>query len=138
VLGGPLPEQGRVVCYSRESDAELVLAWRGPTETLLVTANGDAFAAVIRGIEQNTTAGCVVDQTGGFWAWCLSGPRAGDLLLRLGGNASVPSLYEARLSRLAEVPVLAMSLLADQIVLIVERIYSNHLMGWLRETAADL
>lgn len=136
-FGGPLPEPLRAIAYSLDaSPGELILAWRSPTETLLLTTDGAAFAAIL-GVANDSSAGCMVDQTGGLWAWRVTGALARDLLLRLGSSASIPALGEARVSRVAELPVMALCVHDGQIILLVERVYSEHLLGWISETAAD-
>ena len=60
-----------------------------------------------------------------------------DLLCRLGGTASVPRAGEARRSRVADVPVLALSVRAGETLLAVDRAYLPHLLAWIRETLLD-
>jgi sarcosine oxidase gamma subunit len=137
-LGGPLPEPLRAVRHSRgDARRELVLAWRSPTETLLMTADAEAFAA-IEDAAQNSAAGCMVDQTGGLWPWRLTGAGSREMLLRLGSTASIPAVGEARMSRVAELPVMALCVREGELLLVVERVYSDHLLGWIAETAKDL
>jgi sarcosine oxidase gamma subunit len=137
-LGGPLPEPLQAVKYPvAASRGELILAWRSPTETLLMTTDSTAFAAIVGRAAGCSTEGCIVDQTGGLWAWRVTGARTHDLLLRVGSSASIPALGEARSSRVAELPVLALCVHEGQIMLLVERVYSEHLLGWIRATAAD-
>jgi sarcosine oxidase gamma subunit len=138
-LGGPLPAPLRAVKYSTgAAHGELILAWRSPTETLLLTRDEAAFAALFGGVANDVSGGCTVDQTGGLWAWRVTGTCVRDLLLRLGSTASFPAPGEARSSRVAELPVLALCVQEGDITLLVERVYSDHLLGWIRETAADL
>jgi sarcosine oxidase gamma subunit len=138
LIGGPLPKPLRVLKVPRsESHQELILAWRSPTETLLMTTDGAAFAAIEARAASNPEAGCLVDQTGGLWVWRVTGARTRDLLLRLGSSASIPALGEASSSRVAELPVLALCVQAGQIMLLAERVYADHLLGWIGETAAD-
>jgi hypothetical protein len=80
----------------------------------------------------------MVNQTGGFCAIRVRGRKAGDLLRRLGAGASIPGLGEARSSRLADLPVLALCVFSDTLILLVERVYIAHLHGWISKTAADL
>jgi heterotetrameric sarcosine oxidase gamma subunit len=139
VVGGSLPGPLAAVRYSStQSAGELILAWRSPTETLMMTADGTAFAAVASRAGEDRSAGHLVDQTGGVCAWQISGARARDVLERIGSAASIPAPGEARTSRLAELPVLALSVRAGEFLLLVERVYSEHLIGWISETAADL
>jgi sarcosine oxidase gamma subunit len=142
VLGGPLPEplQAHRRLLAAEGagtvGSELVLAWRSPTETLLVTADAGCLAAVDR-FAATRSDGCLVDQTGGLLTLVVAGARAPDLLLHLGSTDAVPALGEARTSRLAELSVMSLCTRPGEILLLVERVYARHLFGWIRETVAD-
>ena len=151
VLGGPLPEplraHRRLLVTAGDSagtraegaakgESELVLAWRSPTETLLVTADAGCLTAVDK-FAANRSDGCVVDQTGGILTLVVAGPRAPDLLLLLGSTDAIPALGEARTSRLAELSVMSLCTRPGEILLLVERVYARHLFGWIRETVAD-
>jgi hypothetical protein len=59
-------------------------------------------------------------------------------LLRLGATSTIPNLGEARSGRLAELQVLTACLLPGEFLLLVERVYANHLLEWIGATAADL
>ena len=137
-LIGPLPRPLEALQHELPGTRqEIFLAWRSPTETLIMTADGAAFAALEARAAEHAACGCLVDQTAGLWAWQATGPRVRELLVRLGSAASVPALGEARSSRIAELPVLALCVREGQFMLLVERVYSEHLLGWMRETAAD-
>ncbi len=151
VLGGPLPEPlrahrrllvtagdcaGTRAEGAAKGESELVLAWRSPTETLLVTADAGCLSRV-DGFAANRSDGCLVDQTGGILTLMVAGARASDLLLRLGSTAAVPALGEARTSRLAELSVMSLCTRPGEILLLVERVYVRHVFGWIRETIAD-
>lgn len=139
LVGGPLPAPLKAVRYpDATSQAEFVLAWRTPTETLILPPDANALKAISERTRDYPDAGCLVDQSGGFRLWRASGDRTTDLLRRMGSVASVPALGEARTSRVAELPVLALCVREGEILLLVERVYSDHLKGWMRETAADL
>ena len=79
----------------------------------------------------------MVDQTGGIRVIQLQGRRAVDLLLRLGAATAIPGLGEARSSRLAELHVLVACVQAGHYLLLVERVYANHLLDWIGATVAD-
>jgi len=79
----------------------------------------------------------VVDLTGGVRIVRLTGVRIAELLCRLGGAASVPAAGEARRSRLADVPVLALAVRGGETFLLVDRAYLPHLLAWVRETLLD-
>jgi hypothetical protein len=129
--GMPLP----AVLEARE-EAQLILAWRSPTETLCVTRSTTRLAEL--GARLAACAeGCMVELTGGLRVVRLTGPGIADLLCRLGGTASVPAPGEARRSRIADVPVLAISVRAGETLLVVDRVYLPHLLAWIRETLLD-
>lgn len=129
--GMPLP----AVLEAREA-AQLILAWRSPTETLCVTRSATRLAEL--GARLATSAdGCMVELTEGVRIVRLTGRGIADLLCRLGGTASVPAPGEARRSRMADVPVLAISLRAGETLLVIDRVYLPHLLAWIRETLLD-
>ena len=131
VTGMPLP----AVLEARE-EAQLILAWRSPTETLCVARSTTRLAELGASLAA-AADGCLVELTGGPRIVRLTGLRIADLLCRLGGTASVPAAGEARRSRLADVPVLALSVRAGETLLVVDRAWLLHLLAWIRETLLD-
>ena len=117
-------------------EAQLVLAWCSPTETLMVGARA-AELSQLAGRLAGFPDGCFVDLSGGLKLVRVSGERAGDLLCRLGGTASVPAPGEARRSRLADLPLLALSVRPGETLLVVDRAYLPHVLAWIRETVLD-
>jgi hypothetical protein len=129
--GMPLP-----AALEAREEAQLILAWRSPTETLCVTRSATRLAEL--GASLATCAeGCMVELTGGLRVVRLTGLRIADLLCRLGGTASVPAPGEARRSRIADLPVLALSVRAGETLLLVDRAHLPHLLAWIRETLLD-
>ena len=137
VIGRPLPQALRADSATIGGDAKFILAWRSPTETLLLSTDQRALVDLKERLAGETD-GCMVDQTGGLCAVRVCGGRAGDLLLRLGAAASIPGVGEARSSRLADLPVLALCVQPGTLILLVERVYLQHFLGWIAATAADL
>lgn len=142
LIGRPLPQPLRadsatLVSTNQRGDAKFILAWRSPTETLLLSVDRGAFAHLGESLA-NVADGCMVDQSGGLCAVRVSGSRAEDMLLRLGSRASIPAVGEARSSRLADLPVLTLCVQPGTLILLVERVYLAHLVGWMSTTAADL
>jgi sarcosine oxidase gamma subunit len=137
-VGRALPEPLRAFRVGNATQgAYVMLAWRSPTETLLLSNERAAFDE----IEQQLAAapdGCMVNQTGGISVLRVHGEKAGDLLLRLGAATSVPNVGEARSGRLAELPVLTACVWPKEYLLLVERVYAPHLLEWIGATAADL
>ena len=115
----------------------LILAWRSPTETLCLAPESAQIAALESHLS-GPLDGCLVDLSGGLKVLRLMGPRIADLLSRLGSTGSVPQPGEARRSRLADVAVLALSLRADETLLVIERSLLPHVLAWIRVTLADL
>jgi len=137
VVGWPLPEPLRAHQGEHAaSGAPFILAWRSPTETLLLTRDAAAFAELGRRLAAEVD-GCMVDQTGGISVLRVRGLKAGELLLRLGAASAIPGVGEARSGRLAELSVLTACVAAGEFLLLVERVYANHLLGWIGATAED-
>jgi hypothetical protein len=133
VTGAALPGP---LAAAEVSDAQLILAWRSPTETLCIARSSACLAELIGRLAE-AAEGCAVDLTGGVRIVRLTGTRIADLLSRLGGAASVTSAGEARRSRMADVPVLALAVRNDETLLAVDRGYLAHLLAWIRETLLD-
>jgi hypothetical protein len=115
---------------------EWLLAWRSPTETLCLTDDRAGLLALERALA-GLADGCLVNLSSAVSVLRLTGARIADLLCRLGGTASVPHAGEARRSRLADVPVLALGISAEVTLLIVDRVHGEHLLGWINETLLD-
>jgi hypothetical protein len=117
-------------------ESQLILAWRSPTETLCITRSAARLAELAARLAP-AADGCIVELTGGLRIVRLTGLRIADLICRLGGAASVPANGEARRSRMADVPVLALSVREGETLLLVDRGYLPHLLAWIRETLLD-
>lgn len=130
--GLTLPECGRALGV-----ADLTLAWRSPSETLCLAATGEQLAQLSARLGEHVD-GCLVELTGALDVVALSGSRLAELLVRVGSTASLPGQGEARRSRMADVPVLAIALGTARVQLVLERTYREHLLGWIAATLADL
>ena len=135
-LAEALPDAQRVVRSRGARTDPFMLAWRGPTEAWLLSPSDGPIDAVRKACETRDDA-CVVVQTGGIVAVHACGVRTPDLLARLGSAASIPRPGEARSGRFADVTVTVLGLAIDEMLLLVERAYAEHLLGWIRETLAD-
>ena len=117
--------------------AVTLLAWRGPTETTLLTTDTGLFDSL-----QTSAAalndGCVIDQRGGLLVLRAHGPAVVELLATKAGHGAMPAIGESRRVRFAEIAVLIVKVRADEVLLIVDRIYAPHLMASIRASAADL
>jgi hypothetical protein len=114
-----------------------ILAWRSPTETLLLS-DETTLIEQLEGEAALHPDGCIVELTGGACVVRADGEAVPELFTRIGGQATWPGLGEARRSRLADVPVLALQVQLGEILLVLDRVYVEHLMSWIRATAADL
>jgi heterotetrameric sarcosine oxidase gamma subunit len=133
LTGLALPKVLQAACTA---DGQLLLAWRSPTETLCLT-DSSARLSDLEAKLAGAADGCFVNLSGGLQVLRVTGERIPDLLSRLGGTASIPRPGEARRSRMADVPVLALSLRAGETLLLVDRGYAEHLLHWIRETLLD-
>ncbi|HUX72547.1 MAG TPA: hypothetical protein VMV25_01465 [Steroidobacteraceae bacterium] len=116
--------------------ADCILLWRSPSETWLLCAAAAPIDALRKDWADAADA-CVVLQTGGIVALHVSGARTADLLARLGESTSMPRPMQALTARLADITVTLLGLQADEVLLLVERVYADHLFGWIRETLLD-
>jgi heterotetrameric sarcosine oxidase gamma subunit len=129
--GAALPQ----VLRAEEADG-LLLAWRSPSETLCIAVSAERLSALAHALADRSD-GCLVDLTGGVTCVRLRGERIADLICRIGSHASLPAVGEARRSRIADLAVLAVRRQADEVLLILERPYAAHLLGWISETLLD-
>ncbi len=137
-LGVPVPAALQAVSLPVDRfEAPAVLVWSRPTETLLVGARGLPFDQVSAACRK-LSDGIFIDQSDGICVLRVRGARTRDLLVRLGDSNSVPVAGEAKRSRLGDLPVLTVGRGDDGVWLIVDRVYREHLLSWISETAADL
>lgn len=142
VVGGSLPKTLRAALQATggagagKKESEFILAFRSPTETLLLSDDAEWFEA-IASLAAGCTDGCLVEQTAGIWAWMVTGARTRDLLTRLGAPSIIPALGEARTGRLADVAVMSVCVRPGEIMLLIERVFSRHLMEWIAATVND-
>jgi sarcosine oxidase gamma subunit len=139
-VGGAMPGPLQASCDAGDPggampDCQIVLASRSPNETLLVCNQAWVLAA-IEDFAAGRSDGCVVNQTGAYRAWEIAGDRASDFMARL-SSAPLPALGEASMSRIAELTVMTLSVEAGSTLVLVDRLYSQHLAGWMAETLAD-
>lgn len=127
-----LPEPLRVV-----QDADALLAWRSPTESLFLT-HERARIEEVEAEWRDSVVGCCILQTDGICIMRVKGARLAELLQRLGAASCIPDPGEARTSRIGDLPVTAINVADAVILLAVERVYAAHLQTWLESTLVDL
>jgi heterotetrameric sarcosine oxidase gamma subunit len=138
VTGVTLPDCLRALGRPADRTPEaIVLAWRSPTETLMIGA-APTLIGTLQRAATTLTDGCIVDQSGGALVFRARGEAVAELFTRLGGQGAGPAIGESRRTRLADVAVLAAKVQPEETLLIVERCYAPHLIGAIRISAADL
>ena len=137
LFGCGLPDAlGALRARFAASGEECIFLWRSPTESWLLSATSMPIAALER--ELAGAEDCrLIPQTGGIFVLHVEGPRTADLLERLGSTASIPRAGEALTGRFADITVTLVGVQANEVVLLVDRAYADHLRGWIRETLAD-
>jgi sarcosine oxidase gamma subunit len=135
-LGQGLPRPLRAGQILGGRDAQFLLAWRSPTETVLLCDDRQAFVDLKQRLEK-VADGCMVEQTGGIRVLRIQGPKAKELMRRLGSASAIPEPGEARSGRLAELQVLTVGIQSGEFLLLVERAYKDHLLEWIAATVAD-
>ena len=140
VTGTVLPGTGQAIraAPAAAGSGECLLAWRSPSETLMV--GNRALLAQVAARTAASAHGYVVDQTGGISLLVVCGERGALLLARLGSLGSrdcVPAPGEARTGRLADLSVLTLCVRPLEWLLLVERVYARHLRHWIQVTLDD-
>ena len=137
VTGLDVPSELRAAHADDANHTGPLLAWRGATETILLTRDAGLVDA-LQASAATLGDGCVIDQTGGLLVLRAHGPAVMDLVARKAGHGAMPASGQSRRVRFAEVAVLIVKVRADEVLLIVDRIYAPHLMASIRVSAADL
>jgi hypothetical protein len=112
------------------------IAWRSPTETLLLGQSAEFFGA-FDGLASSPD-GCVVDMTGAFSLIRCSGTQVGEVIARLGGPGILPGRGQARRGRFAELPALALCVRNGEYEILIEHDYADHLTRWIGQAVANV
>ena len=137
-LGAPLPGPLQAIsCRPPGQEAAAILAWRSPTETMMICDQEKAFAALEQRLA-GSVDGSMVNQTGGFSIFQMQGRRCSELLQRIGAKTAIPGLGEARGGSAGEVRALTLSIRSGEFLMFIERSYAAHVAQWMRVSASDL
>jgi heterotetrameric sarcosine oxidase gamma subunit len=128
-LGLALPQPLRCVVTGSAAGSIDVLAWRSPTETIWICDSTPRFDALRRALPA-MDEGCLVDQTHGRRLIRLRG-AAGPSLAQLGSGFTEIGVGAVRIGRMADIVVLACRPSAEEWLLIVDRLYLEHFIGYL-------
>jgi hypothetical protein len=138
VFGTSLPLPLRVsVATHFDTATDVILAWRSPTETIVLTRDAAPIDAIQHAVAQ-LSDGCCIDRSGSFWTIRMTGMGIDGLMARLGSPESMPTPGQSIRSRVADVPVLSISTASGEVLLLVERTYAPHLLNWIQESVRDL
>ena len=137
VLGTSLPLPLRVAVATHcDTATNLILAWRSPTETIVLSRDAAPIDAIQDAVAQ-ISDGCCIDRSGGFWTIRVTGMGIDALMARLGSPESMPSPGQSIRSRVADVPVLSVSVASGEVLLLAERTYAPHLLNWIQQSVRD-
>ena len=113
-----------------------LLAWRRPGECLLLCWD----SALIESVATATVGlgdGRAINITGGVCVIRIGGPETSGLLSRIGCHDSMPAPRSSRATRIADLPVVLLRTDALDVHLLVDRVYLEHMMDWLRVSIED-
>jgi heterotetrameric sarcosine oxidase gamma subunit len=113
-----------------------LLAWRRPGECLLISPEfglADELVTTSGGLSD----GRAINLTDGTCVLRIGGHRSAELLSRMSCHGSIPLADSARATRVAELPVVLIRALSDEVLLLIDRLYVEHLMQWIRASIAD-
>jgi len=113
------------------SAAKLTMAWRSPTETLVLGGRTEVLSGP--GGLPESRDGWVVDMTGAWVVIRCGGSRLEEVFARLGGPGTLPAVGQAKGGRLAELPALALCVREGECEIVIEHYYAAHLLAWIRQ-----
>jgi sarcosine oxidase gamma subunit len=105
-------------------------AWRSPTETVWICDSPPRFDEIKSALKE-ADDGYLVDQTSGRRLVQLRGPRSGKLLAHLGSGFAEMAVGASKIGRMADIAVLVCRPSEEEWLLVVDRLYLEHLLGSL-------
>jgi sarcosine oxidase gamma subunit len=130
-----VPEPLRCVVVQRAAGAADIFAWRSPTETVWICDSPRRFDETKSALKE-ADDGYLVDQTSGRRLVQLRGPRSEKLLAHLGSGFAEIAVGASKIGRMADIAVLVCKPSEEETLLVVDRLYLEHLLGSLRTSAA--
>jgi sarcosine oxidase gamma subunit len=125
-----VPEPLRCVVVPPPAAAAGIYAWRSPTETVWICDSPPCFDEIKSALNE-ADDGYLVDQTGGRRLVQLRGPRSGKLLAHLGSGFAEIAVGASKIGRMADIAVLVCKPSEEEWLLVVDRLYLEHLLGSL-------
>lgn len=122
-----VPEPLRCTVAQPTPGALDILAWRSPTETVWICDSPPRFDE-IKGALKESDDGYLVDQTHGRRLVQLRGPRSGKLLAHVGSGFAEMAVGASKIGRMADIAVLVCRPSEEQWLLVVDRLYLEHLL----------
>lgn len=133
-LGVDLPLEPNAIAIADRPAT--VLTWRRPGECLLISPDSGIIDGIMKA-SGRLADGRAINLTDGTCVLRIRGSRSAELFSRIGGHDSMPPARSSRASRVAELPVILIRAQSDDMLLLVDRVYVEHLMQWLRASVAD-
>lgn len=123
----PLPKPG--ACHG----ADPCLVWTGPTECMLLTANGAMADGVLHVLAPGRERlACAVDQSAGCVVLEMLGHGVADVLPRLLDASAVPlRAGQGSRTRLMDISALVIRLEPDRVLLVVDRVHGVYATQWI-------
>ena len=125
-----LPRPLRCVVAGSAAGSIDILAWRSPTETVWISDSAPRFDVLRRALSA-TDEGRLIDQTHGRRLIRLHGAAARSLA-HLGSGFAEIEVGAVRIGRMADIAVLACRPNAEEWLLVVDRLYLEHFIGYLK------
>lgn len=125
-----LPEPLRCAVVRPPAAAAGIFAWRSPTETVWIGDSPPRFDELKSALKE-ADDGYLVDQTGGRRLVQLRGPRSGKLLAHVGSGFDEIAVGASKIGRMADIAVLVCRPSEEEWLLVVDRLYLEHLLGSL-------
>jgi len=134
-LGIAIPEPLRCAVVRPAAGAADIFAWRSPTETVWICDSPPRFDATKSALKQ-ADDGYLVDQTSGRRLVQLRGTRSEKLLAHLGSGFAELGVGASKIGRMADIAVLVCKPCEEETLLVVDRLYLEHLLASLPSRAA--
>jgi len=125
-----VPEPLRCVVVRPPAAAAGIYAWRSPTETVWICDSPPRFDEIKSALKE-ADDGYLVDQTSGRRLVQLRGPRSGKLLAHLGSGFAEMAVGASKIGRMADIAVVVCRPSEEEWLLVVDRLYLEHLLGSL-------
>jgi sarcosine oxidase gamma subunit len=130
-----LPEPLRCTVARPAPGAADIFAWRSPTETIWICDSPPRFDEIKNALKE-ADDGYVIDQTSGRRTVQFRGPGSAKMLAQLGSGFAEIAVGASKIGRMADIAVLVCKPNEEETLLVVDRLYLEHLLGFMPLLAA--